>query len=255
METIKVGTSEEFGQMLGHGSEGEVFSYQGKYAIKVFPNYIWRHQPFSLKKLNRKMKKIEAMIGLEDPNVTFPLGFAEVPDDEKAYYMRQVTSNNPAEKAKTLESFKFELFDEEQEEILIKADAVLQRIHKMGIASGDIRDANIALQDDKEPIFVDIDNAIYEDYPFDIIPERAGALYQLYGGKATAFQDNDKLLFAMMALHLKTKDDRFNWGQDRDMIDEGVRRLHATGEAKEVLECIFSDALDKPYIGKVFKKI
>ena len=59
----------------------------------------------------------------------------------------------------------------------------------------------------------------------------------------------------MMALHLKTKDDRFNWGQERDIIDEGVRRLHATGEAKEVLECIFSDALDKPYIGKVFKKI
>ncbi|MBP5679332.1 MAG: serine/threonine protein kinase [Bacilli bacterium] len=255
MERLKVRDKYFYYNCLGSGSEGNVYSYNGKYAIKVFPDYIWTHNGLTLKKRKRKMQKVEAMMSLRDPSAAFPLGFAKVPGREPAYYMEEVRRTN-RNHPKDLVDCLHEKYDDKTEEILVKADAALQRIHKLGVAVGDIKENNILLRDGREPVYVDLDNAIYQGFMYDLIPDRAGCLFKIYGGSAIAHQDNDILLFALMALHMKTKDDRFSFRECKLSIAEGLHQLKKDDkETKEILKCIFSDAENKPYIGKVLHKI
>ena len=117
------------------------------------------------------------------------------------------------------------------------------------------KETNILLEGDTEPVYVDLDNVVYHDYPFDTYPIRASYLRNLFGGRKTAYQDNDKLVFALLALYMKTKDNRFFRADDRTGIRYAINHLEPDKETKEILNCIFSDAENKPYIGSIFSRI
>jgi len=255
METLKV-EEKDLKDKIGSGMEGYVYSYKGKYAVKIFRKFQWNFGGRTIEKLNRKMAKVGAMMSLKDPGAAFPLGFAELPnDDDIAYYMKKVYSPSFDPYTKNLSDLWYEEYDEKVECIILKADETLQRIHKLGVAIGDIKETNILLEGDTEPVYVDLDNAVYQDYPFDTYPIRASYLRNLFGGRETAYQDNDKLVFALLALYMKTKDGRFFRANDRTGIRHAINHLEPDKEAKEILNCIFSDAENKPYIGSVFSRI
>lgn len=256
MRTIKIDSYDQFKRKLGSGQEANVYSYKNKYAVKVFSRFQWQYDKcLSLEKLDRKMKKVEAMMSLKDKSAIFPLGFASVPNDDKAYYMPIVLPPKEEYPVQKLSDYEFLYYNEEVEEILIKASDSLERIHTLGVAIGDIREGNILIKDGKEPIFADLDNGAFEDFSFDLVPIRANCLRRIYGGSKKRLIDNDKLVFALMVLEKITRDDRFSFTNGATRIKSGLDSLKVDKETYEVLECILSDAPNKPYIGKVLSKI
>lgn len=223
-------------QVLGKGDEGIILNYQDLYAIKLFTKY-----DRLSKKLERKLQKLEQLILLKDVGATFPLGFVSSNGKEvDGYYTRLV-------QGKSFQDLKGNNI------LLRKGDEVLQRLHKKNIALGDIKEDNILIED-KQPIFIDTDNWKYNEYLFDLIPERASFLYELFGGPLS-FQDNDILLYSLMCLKIITQDERFKYPSSKEDILKALKELHLDQETKEILSTIFSDSINKPYIGPVLEKI
>lgn len=253
METLYIKNSDLSHQLIGAGSEGRVYSYQDKYAIKIFPPALW-DSPYKLK---RKMDKIEEMTSLSDPSFAFPLGIVSLSNEDRdGYYMHLIETEHTGFQQRSFLHLMKEQDEEKIKKILVKADYALQRLHLMGCAVGDLRGSNILIDKQDNPIYVDTDNYIYRYYTYDLIPDRAGCFYSMFGGRVTAYADNDKLLFALMALQLLTKEeDIFYFTQLGEVVKENVKELRMDKEAREVLDCIFSDAENKPYIGNVIPKI
>lgn len=256
MRTIKIKSYKDFQRSIGQGSEGDVYSYKDKYAIKVFSTFDWKHSSYlSLEKLDQKMKKIEVLMKLKDESATFPLGFVEMPDDDKAFYMPLIKKPGMFLPQDGLSDYEFYEYSDKLETILIKTSYALERLHNLGIALGDIKRSNILLRDGTEPVFVDVDNSAYQDFSFDLVPDRADTFHRIYKGNKNNLIDNDRLVFALMVLEFKTHDNRFCFTKSAREIGEALKKLKTNKEAKEVLKCIFSDAENKPYIGPVLKKI
>ena len=77
----------------------------------------------------------------------------------------------------------------------------------------------------------------------------------MYGGRVLDFKDNDILVFSIMSMGLLTKDKRFDVKSTSFDIRDALAERSLDKETKEILDCIFSDAENKPYIGKVLEKI
>lgn len=237
------------GKMLGRGDEGSVFNYRDRYAIKIFTRY---KALDSKVKLERKLRKISAMFEQDDPNVAFPMGYVSSNGREiDGYYTRLVAGE------RHLKDFDdvAKLRDIRKQILLLKkGEEVLKRLHKQDIILGDIKEDNILLDGNENPVYIDTDNYKYKKHFFDLIPTRAGVLYQQFGGPLN-YEDNDKLLYAIMALHMLTRDKRFSHRALAQDIQEAAREAATDRESREALEIIFSDATDKPYVGSVLEKV
>ena len=256
MRTITINSYKQFIKALGEGSEGRVYNYKNKYAVKVFSRFDWESNDYlTLASLEHKRKKLEAMMKLKHPGATFPLGFANVPDDDKAYYMPIILPPCPDFPVSTLSNYSIYDSREKLVNILVKADETLQDLHKLGVYLGDIKESNIVLRDGIEPVFVDIDNAVFQDFTFDLIPNRSWCFKEIFGGDINNYADNDKLLFALMSLKQVTGYGDFCPSSNAWELKSLIKRLRVDKETREILKCIFSDAENKPYVGKVLKKI
>lgn len=234
--------------VLGSGAEGTVFIYKG-YAVKVFDHFD------TFKKYSDKFAKIERLGLLRDPSFTFPIGLAgyESGLKKEGYYMDMVKVNRHCRKL----SYIAALYDTRAIlEVFRKADNVLKRAHEMGITIGDLRGDNVLIDENLNPIFCDTDNFAYDGYGYDLKVGLSSGLETTYG-TAHSQVDNDKFLMGLLVMNY------FLEGVDHDIYDYFskdffkllIEHMHATPEFKDAMEELFSDSVDKPYIGPLLDMI
>ncbi len=231
---------------LGSGDEGTVYNYRNQYAFKRFK--LFRDMEYYYRaRLELKFKKIEELSKLTDEQMVFPLGiFGYSESDMEGYYMRIVASNDDF----------FSLYNmplDKQIEMLIKGDEVIHRAHDMGLVIGDIKENNIMIEDGK-PILIDLDNAAYGDYQYDLLPERSFCYYYVHG-KEGPIRDNDIMLYTLMCLKMIFKDREFDYRQCREILWDLVDHLPVSNEIKDDIWVLLSDSLNKPYVSPVLAKI
>lgn len=235
-------------QLIGEGDEGLVYNYDDKYAIKIFRNCDNRSQ---LTKLKLKLLKLKDMMSIHDRNINLPLGFVSF-DGENVHgiYSRLIKHN------KLFDFNDLSLINDKRERAryLIEGDNILQRIHSNGFIVGDVKPDNIMINDSDEVVYIDCDNYKFKNYLFDTIPTRAGFYYRVYGHDL-AYQDNDKLVYTIMALELLTGDLDFNVYQSHEGLIRAVKRLHLDPETENDLRTIISPIRNKPYVGETIKKM
>lgn len=230
---------------IGCGEEGIIYKYNNKKAIKTFDNFEDRE------KLTSKFKKIEELSRLKDKSFCFPQGLVGYLDLKKeGYYMDLVEPMKKCQNFSELNNLK------DMKKILeyiLLADKAIKRIHKNGIIIGDIKDDNIMIDKCGEIKFIDTDNYAYGDYDFDLLPCRSHWLSRTYG-KDFSGKDNDIFVFTIMALqHLINKNIKIY--RSDDYFKQLIKYLDVSQEVKDGLRIILSDAENKPYVGKVLKKI
>ena len=235
-------------QLIGEGDEGLVFNYDDKYAVKMFRDCDNRSQ---LVKLRLKLMKLKEMMSIHDDNINLPLGFVSF-DGENVHgiYSRLIKHN------KLFDFNDLTLINDKSERAryLIEGDNILQRIHEKGFIVGDVKPDNIMINDLDEVVYIDCDNYKYKNYLFDTIPTRAGFYFRVYGHDL-AYQDNDKLVYTIMALELLTGDEAFNVRQNHEGLIRAVKRLNLDSDVERELREIISPKRDKPYVGETIKKM
>lgn len=245
MNIIRVNEQELNKHYIDSGDEGSVYRHNRRYAVKIFGGYYDKRS-----RLEYKMAKVKDMTSLRDSSFTFPIGLVTTNGyTSRGYYTKYIGGKK---------SFKDLSFEPNKEVILrylLEAEAALKRIHKKGIMIGDLKEDNILIDEKDHPVYVDTDNYVCGSHQFDLMPMRVGCQFELYGGNIMNFMDNDKLLFALLALEKYTKDPRFRYGSTKRDIERALCDHLMTEEARDTLNCIFSDAENKPYIGSVLKKI
>lgn len=231
---------------LGSGEEGSVYKYDKKTAIKVFETFEARE------KLKGKFVKIEDLARLKDENFCFPKGLVGYLNLKKEGYYMDLVNLNPSchdfSRLDSLRDMKKVL------EYIIAADKAIQRIHKKGIILGDIRDDHILIDKTSTIKFVDTDNYKYSDYGYDLVPGRANWFYHTYG-KHTSDTDNDIFVFTIMALQHFVHGTIIKMQKNDNYFRELINSLDVNEEVKDGLRLILSDAQNKPYLGKVLKKV
>lgn len=235
---------------IGRGSEGCIFNYNDKYAIKTFTLYHGLPEIYA-NRLKRKIAKLQLMMNVSEEQCTLPYGFISYGDRIEGYYTRLVNGKKGRKDFTYLE----ELQNKRKViEYLIKADAVLKRLHEKKFIVGDVKTDNIMIDKNGEPVFVDVDNYMFGPYGFDLIPDRAGCFYTCYGN-TTSYKDNDIFVYTLMALNILTGLDQFGCFATKEDIQDGLSKLCVTREVRNDLQQILSDSLDKPYVGPVLKKM
>ena len=234
--------------LLGMGAEGYVYKYDDNYAIKIFREMDFN---YGYKEI-QKMAKIAKLSELKDESFCFPIGLVGFEDYSKhGYYMKYIKAH-PDHKG--FDYFKSVNDNEILLEVLMKANDALERIHKKGVIIGDLRASNIIIDTNNNPIYIDTDNYMYSNFIFDLTPNRANTLEDIYGAYPN-LEDNDKLLFAIMALEALTGDSGFNIHQSKEGFDFLIKELKIDKETREIIEAIFSDSENKPYMGPALKRI
>lgn len=137
---------------------------------------------------------------------------------------------------------------------ILKADAAIQRIHAKGVRIGDIKENNILIDLNDNPVFIDTDNYAFQNFNFDLAPFRARCLEERYGRPAS-LKDNDIFLFSLMSLKLLTNTSEFSCLHSDEQLTQLINGLDVSSEVKEGLKLIFSDSQNKPYIGPILRKI
>ena len=231
---------------IGYGEEGSIHRYNDKRAFKVFDFFEDRE------KLKNKFKKIEELARIKDKSFCFPQGLVGYLDLKKEGYFMELVK--PMDKCSDFSKLDQLRDMKKRLEYLIMADRAIERIHKKGIIIGDIRDGNIMINKCGEVKFIDTDNYKYGDYDYDLIPTRSKKFEHTYGKEINGI-DNDKFVFTMMALQYFIPGPIFWKHNEVDYYKEMVELLEVSEEVKEGLRLILSDAPDKPYVGKVLKKI
>ncbi|MBR3210828.1 MAG: serine/threonine protein kinase [Bacilli bacterium] len=245
METLYIKPQELEKGFIGGGDEGCVYRYNNQYAVKIFNSYYDKE-----KRMENKMAKVKELMKIQDPSFAFPMGLVTTNGKtENGYYTKYIAGR------RSFRHLSLEMNREKILKVLLEAEAALKRIHKRGIIVGDLKEENILLNRGNHPVFIDTDNYICGKHPFDLLPLRVGCLYDLYGGKMIRFEDNDKLLFALMSLEMLTKDPRFKYGASREDIAQAIKTYSKNKEVREVLSAIFSNAEEKPYVGSVLQKV
>ena len=236
---------------IGSGDEGTIYNYNNQYALKTFS--LFRSiEYFYGERLTSKFAKLEAMCSLKDESFCFPIGLLGFKDLYKeGCYMDLIQYDKDKKDfnyLKKLEDIQIIL------KYILKADDAIQRIHSKGVRIGDIKESNILIDLNGNPIFIDTDNYAFQDFSFDLIPDRAYCLEERYG-KPSSLKDNDIFLFSMMALKLLTHNNDFRYLQSDEQLTQLINDLNVSIEVKEGLKLIFSDSQNKPYIGPILQKI
>ena len=231
---------------IGYGEEGSIHQYDNKKAIKVFE--FFEDRP----KLTDKFKKIEQLARINDSSFCFPKGLVGYLDLKKeGYFMNLVKPMDNCHDFSELDRLKD--LKKILEYILI-ADRAMARIHKKGIVIGDIRGENIMIDKCGEVKFIDTDNYKYGDYNYDIVPCRSTWLEHTFSKKVTDI-DNDIFVFAIMALQYFIKGTNIKYRKSEVYFKQLIEYLNVSKEVKDGLSIILSDAPNKPYVGKILKKI
>lgn len=221
---------------LGYGSEGEVYRY-GKYAIKTI-----YHRNLD------KVRKVEKLGTLSDKNFLFPLGFFGYDSLYKeGYYMEEVHFGNELrdfDDLVILNDIKRKL------KIIKEADNAIRRAHEMGIIIGDIKGDNILIDETDKVMFCDTDNYKFEDYDFDLAPKCKDWLTYAYGTKENLLE-SDKFVWAILTLETIFKINEFYNRHNAVYLNEIIRVLDVNKETREILDSIFSDTENRPYIGEI----
>lgn len=242
---------------IGDGYEGTVYNYNNKYALKTFERF--RTEDRCGYKLARRMKKLEEMSELSDiPGCPLPRGVFGTPSEILGSYKNIVFTREGRKDFNCLMTM-----DDRYEVIrlLVEGDAILQRIHKSGMVVGDVLEQNILINDKGHAVFVDSDNFKYRNHFFEFYPTTAGFFYSAFSGNPKHLEDNDKLLYAVMALKaLDGSESHFNICMDGPDLRYSLKSFRFDGEpfdkeSMEQLLAIFSDAPDKPYVGPILKKL
>lgn len=229
---------------IGFGDEGSIHKYNDSKAFKTFA--------FSKEQvLEDKFNKIELLGQEKDESFEFPQELVLFEDGQKAAYMMNLVEEN--ERAKSFEWLHFLKDQAKIIQCLLKADAAVRRIHNKNIIIGDVRGANIMIDNDWNPRFVDTDNYAIGPYNFDLTPG-VTCIYGRIFGKECSMIDNDKFTFALMALQCFISGTLLNMASKPRYYQELIKYLDVSQYAKEILELIFSDADNKPYIGEALKE-
>ncbi len=199
---------------IGSGDEGSIYNYNNQYALKTF-SLFRAMEYFYGEKLTNKFAKLEAMCTLKDESFCFPIGLLGFKDlFKEGCYMNLVQYDSNKKDFNYLRKL------EDPEIILdyiLKADAAIQRIHAKGVRIGDVKESNILIDLNGNPIFVDTDNYSFQDFSFDLTPDRAYCLEKRYG-KPYSLKDNDIFLFSIMALELLTHNSDFQYLQSYEYL-------------------------------------
>lgn len=236
---------------IGYGSEGSVYNYNDEYALKTFS--LFRAMEYFYKeRVDLKFKKVEEMTKLNDKSICFPKGILGYRDQfmEGAYY--PLIKYIPGRK----DFDDLQNFDDVDEKIdmLIKGDNLLIRAHQLGLVIGDVKEDNIMITEDGNPILVDVDNCAFGDYGFDLFPDRASLYETLYGHEGK-YTDNDIMLYTLMVLRIIFSEKNFCFGESRENLEKLVNNLDVSGEIKKYITLLLSDAKDKPYVGPLLQMI
>ena len=231
---------------IGFGEEGSIYKYNDKKAIKIYEYFGFRE------KLPFKFEKLEELGRIKDKSFCFPQGLVGYLDLKKEGYLMELVE--PMEKCKDFSELKFLKDTKKMLEYLILADSAIARIHRKGVILGDIKDDNIMINKSGEVKFVDTDNYRYQEYDYDLLPSRSSWGYQIYGKKMND-RDNDILVFTIMALQHFMDGILLKHQKKPEFFKDLIELLDVSKEIKDGLSIIFSDAPNKPYMGKILKKI
>lgn len=237
--------------LIDFGSEGRVYQYNEKTAFKIYSGF---QTPTELK---MKFKKIERLGTIKEKNFCFPLGIVGFQNLKKeGSYMDLV---EPLDAFGDFQYIKY-LQDKKRILKLIKlADDAIRRVHSRDIIIGDMRGANILIDKNDVPQFVDTDNYLVDEFYFDLVPVRSTWLNRVIHASCS-LKDNDIYVFAMMCLESILRIDvlssqgnhpEYLYQYFRSIID----RLNVSAMVKEGLRTIFSDAREKPYISSILEEV
>lgn len=231
---------------IGFGDEASVHKYNEQIAFKTF-DFIRDKE-----KLPRKFEKIELLGQLYDEAACFPIGLIGYEDKKKEGYYCELVKH-----LKNYKDFDYLQFLKDKKQLLeyiIQADEAIQRFHKMGLILGDIKNDNIMIDYHGNVRFIDTDNWMYNDYGFDVYPDRADWLSATFNKKFSLI-DNDRFVFAMMAIQYFIDGDIIRLHHSDVYFKKLIEFMDVSQEVKDGLRLIFSDANEKPYIGPILKKI
>ena len=243
---------------LGSGSEGTIYNYNNKYALKVFDDYYndERHPKPSKRRFLKKIKKIEELMKIEDPSFCFPIGYVmDYNLDIMGYYMDLL-----AEDDRLIYDF-FKLKDEYKQSSdktdifkkVLEADQAIKRIHEKDVYLGDIYEENILIDSNGNPRFVDTDNYIYKNHGYNVTPWRSKIFRNAYKRKVSN-KDNDIFLYSTLVMEFLTgREPMYQSVNIQNYFERLLRDIDVDKETKEGLEYIFSDASNKPYISDVLE--
>lgn len=236
---------------IGNGNEGEVYNYNNIFALKrfsLFRSMEW----FYGKNLTNKFAKLEELCSIKDESFCFPIGLFGFQDLYKEGCYMDLIRYDIHKK-----DFNYLLKINDTKKIIeyiLKADAAVQRIHAKSVRIGDFKEDNILIDVNDNPIFVDTDNYAYQNFDFDLVPDKAKCLEIKYG-KHFSSKDNDIYIFSLMALKLLTHNKDFNYLQSEENLKQLINDLIVSNEVKDGLKTIFSDSQNKPYIGPILNRI
>ena len=234
-------------KQIGYGGEGTIYKYNDSIAFKTFDIFPNRYL------LDKKFQKIELLAKLKDESFCFPIGLLGYENAKKEGYYTNLVKYNRKRKDFTYLDFEYDYT--KLIEYLVKADAAMQRIHKKGVIIGDIRGENIMIDQNDNPIFVDTDNYAYDDYDVDLPDIRLKWLSMAFLRKFSAV-DNDKYVFAMMALQYFMEHYTIISHHQKDSYFKAlINNLNVDAETKDGLREIFSDTDNKPYIGPILQRM
>ncbi len=232
---------------IGEGGEGSVYAFNQDIVLKDFLIL-----EYCLGEIPNKYRKIEELGKLKDESFCFPKGLFGYEDYKKeGYYTKRVI---PHSEYKDFNCIREGFGNEKIFTAIIKADEAMQRAHKMGIVIGDIREENIMIDENFNPIFVDTDNYKYHGYDFDLPDPNTEWLRNTFHKKFSTYE-NDKYIYAMMAMKYVIPELPLWIRQSDDFFKELISRLDVSMEIKEGLRLIFSSSNHKPYVSEVFKKM
>lgn len=230
---------------IGYGCEGTVFKHDNKIAFKIFN--------FSKEKLlENKFKKIEFLGTIKDDSFEFPQGLVGFENGKKAGYFMNLIETDL--RLKNYYQLNFVHDKAKVIEYLLKAEEAIKRIHSKGIIIGDMHCENIMIDRDDNARFIDTDNYATEDFEFDILP-RVTTIYERVFKSQCSLIDNDKFTFSLMALQYFMDGTILSMSSSVRYFSQLIEFLDVNKYSKDVLASIFSDSIDKPYIGEMLREI
>lgn len=264
---------------LGSGGEGTVYRYDEKTAVKIFKNKDL---------LPLKFRKIEVMGKVIDEDLIVPKGLVGYEESEIIDYSsldvndfesftkeilqrREIArSCGPRKEGVFMDLVdtqpKCKNFDKISDlkdmkkvlELFLKADQVMQRLHRKGFRIGDVKPQNILIDREWNPKFIDADNMAFGGFTYDLFDYRMALLEKTFEKKRSR-RDNDIYLLSLMVLKYCMKDvvafTSFYRDNQRRNLQKIVEYLKIDPVLKDGLRLIFSDAENKPYIGPILAKI
>lgn len=231
---------------IGFGDEASVHKYNNQIAFKTF-DFIQDKD-----KLPRKFEKIELLGQLHDPAACFPIGLVGYEDKKKEGYYCDLV--NPLKKYKDFEYLQYLKDMRQLLGYIIQADEAIQRFHKIGLILGDIKSNNIMIDSNGNVKFCDTDNWMFNGYGFDVNPDRVNWLNETFNKKFSLI-DNDRFVFAMMAIQYFVDGSVISIHKSDEYFKKMIELMDVSQEVKDGLRLIFSDAIEKPYVGPILKKI